>query len=319
MKWLKEQLDLAEGYVQKEKGTRKVLMLGIEDASPERKRELDELRAKSAVKEIIYRGQDAYEVLDAKKAADVIRAKRKEQQELDQVKSYSKWTTYSGSEGDGLYHTSPDVDYAGNYSRRSSEEKTAGIIQGVIVSKHLLDLSSLTDESRTWLGAHPQFSAQKAQAYSEYGPPYRSPYQVNATRDNVKLYAKGIVDLIKDQYRLSFGKDMPVTAGLRPSEKKQYEQYKNPNYENPYTLDKIIDSQIMKRGVSTTYMLLKLPFFKQLLKDTGFDCVKYKDYSGSILDQGGHTAYATVKPTQFKSYFGNKKVDLKSPNMFDAD
>lgn len=324
MEYLKKEVERSEWAKEHYGKPRKLLMLGLQDSSPERKRELDELRAKSAVKEIIYRGQDAYESLDAKKAAEVIRQMRKEQ--ADGVQSKTKWTSYSGSEGDGLYHTSPEIEYAARYGRRDSEtSKNAGVIEGVIVSKHLLDLTPLTDESRNWLGAQPKFSADKAKALYEDGPLISRPFQMPATRENVKMYAKGVVDLIKEQYRLSFGKDMPETAGLRAVEKKKYEEqvrmdkYYDRKNENPYSLDKIIDSQIMKRGVSTTYMLLKLPFFKQLLKDTGFDCVKYKDLSGSILDLNGTTAYATVKPTQFKSYFGSKKVNPKSPNMFDAD
>ena len=66
MEYFKKEIERAEWAREHYGKPKKLLMLGLQDSSPERKRELDELRAKSAVKEIIYRGQDAYESLDAK-------------------------------------------------------------------------------------------------------------------------------------------------------------------------------------------------------------------------------------------------------------
>jgi hypothetical protein len=75
----------------------------------------------------------------------------------------------------------------------------------------------------------------------------------------------------------------------------------------------------MDKRYGVTYQLLKTPTFKKVLKQAGFDAVKYLDTGVSRTSPLGTPAYGATKPTQFKSYFGNKQVDLKSPNMFDAD
>jgi hypothetical protein len=75
---------------------------------------------------------------------------------------------------------------------------------------------------------------------------------------------------------------------------------------------------LSSRG-NTTYQVLKTPTFKKLVKDGGFDAIKYKDFGKSFVQPDGTVAYAATKPTQFKSYFGNKKVNQDSPNVFDAD
>ena len=301
-----------EGRAKPSEGKGQSYILGIVGSSPERKAELDAIREKSAVKEVIYRGQDAYEVLDSKEAARITAEGRKEAGYKDRT----KWTSASGSEGDGLYHTSPEFDYARGYG---GGRPTSGVIEGVIDSKHLLDLSSLTADATIWKAQYaPSMKSERAAAERLFGPAYIKGVSVRMRGNDLREYATALVETLKGQYKQSFGKEMPayVGLGLKASEKKTYTAPEGEPYK---ALIDRVESEMRYRDVTLMYRTLKLPFIKSVIKDAGFDTIKYKDYGVNEYKPLGTDAYATVNPNQFKSYFGNKKVNPKSPNMFDAD
>jgi DNA-binding NarL/FixJ family response regulator len=129
--------------------------------------------------------------------------------------------------------------------------------------------------------------------------------------------AKALVDSISKQYKQSFGKEMPSSVGVRKQDG-EYEYQKYPENEPYKDLKEAVYSQLARaKSLGQIYMVMKMPFFKKLLKDTKFDTVSYVDFGGYYSPEG-RPAYAVVSPSQFKSYYGNKPVDRKSPNMFDA-
>lgn len=298
--------------------TKQVKVVGKEFGSPERIAELDALRAKSAVPFVVYRGQDAYEVLDKKMAADVVRKKNEEIRSYDTKKNLSTKAGGQGSRADGLYHFSPDATYANEYAHGDKR----AVVEGVVISRAHLDLNDLSYSSRTWWGKRPEFSAEREK---HFGEKVRFDFEAGYDR---KEYATALVDKLRSEYRKTFGKELPETAGLRGEERKNGKSdigtgnYKRLIGEVERDVKKFT---VTKKGESglMTYQLLRLPFFKQFIKDTGFDAISYKDFNGGFTENtnymDGQKAIALVNPNQFKSYYGDKKVNLKSPNMFDAD
>lgn len=351
----KEASNVLDIIAREEKGeSLPVYLLGRDRSSAERKEALEKLRNESEVKELIYRGQDAYEVLDAKKAAEKIKADRREDRSSG-GEHYKRGVGYTGSEGDGLYHLTPHGGYAAGYAS-SSEQPTTGVIEGVLVSKRLLDLTPITasnhiDYSRgnrkfwdrwekyygkgnapsidhSWErsdAARPAwddvtaFGKQKytGKAFGVYSE--KEPWSGGGANGYTMREAFGIKDAeslskwkwsekiaktIGENYQRIHGKPMPENLGVPKG--------------SDYTLQESIYNDLQKRS-GLTYQLLKTPTFKRVMKEAKFDAVKYLDYGVGRTTPLGTPAYGATKPSQFKSYFGDKKVDEKSPNMFDAD
>ena len=299
---------------------RDLYVLGMEKTSPERKAELDKLRNESEVKEIIYRGQDAYEVLDSKKAAEVIKKKRAEDRAVG-GEHYTKGVGYTGSEGDGYYHLTPEGSYATAYGGYVGVEGPKhAVIEGVLIAKKVLDITSLTADQNTRLAKN---NTEYWDKYSKYfgSPPHWQGWDISGAlakykhdeSSRAKDWATEIVKAVADQYEKKNGKRMPANAGLKGEAKNETDP--NGSYDR---LVSTLRKDLSSRG-DTTYQVLKTPTFKKLVKDGGFDAIKYKDYGKSFVQPDGTVAYAATKPTQFKSYFGNKKVNQDSPNVFDAD
>jgi len=320
----KELKTFREHQAREEKEERPLYLLGRDKSSPERRQELDRLREQSEVKEIIYRGQDAYEVLDSKKASEVIKELRKKDRESG-GEHYSRGVGYTGSEGDGLFHLSPEGGYAGNYG--SDRNKTKGVIEGVLVSKKLLDITSLTASISIYHGLNSdnEYKSVFTKYYGKGTFPPINGYEVGGMKPTYKQreeleqatgrrgidferwkWSGAIADTIAQNYQRVNGKPMPANIGLsktsadkRTLQERFYEDMKGRN--------------------GATYQVLKTPTFKSVMKKGGFDAVKYLDYGVGITSPLGTPAYGATKPTQFKSYFGNKKVNQDSPNVFDAD
>jgi len=316
-----------------------VFLLGKDRGSQERIDALEKLRGDSEVKEVIYRGQDAYEVLDAKKAAEIIRQKRREDREGGGDSGYRKGIGYTGSEGDGLYHLTPAGGYASGYGS-ASDKPTSGVIQGVLSSKKLLDLTEITAgaaihhaiNNKEYVGMREKYFGKgnmpplegwdlrgSQPSYEEVREFNKAPHRSEAGYTNKEYYGSfdesdlakwkwthAVADVISKNYERVNGKPMPASIGLS----------KTDNDTRPLQ-ERLYSDMDKRHGV--TYQLLKTPTFKKVLKQAGFDAVKYLDTGVGRTSPLGTPAYGATKPTQFKSYFGSKKVDLKSPNMFDAD
>lgn len=311
-------------------------VLGKDKGSEERIKELEEIRKKSDVQEVIFRGQDAYEVLDAKKAAQVIREARKEERAYGGT-GYKRSVGYTGSEGDGLYHLTPQVGYASGYGSSGG-----GVIQGVLSSNKLLDLSGLTASDSiyyaknnkafterlekylgknnlplsvgwTTKGSQPSYEETKAfESLPLHGGTMRSEYGRFGKDEVVSWkWSNALADTIAKNYEKVNGKPMPDDLGVTKADKAK-------SWYKPLPLGERIFRDMQGR-LGVTYQFLKTPVFKAIMKQAGFDAVKYMDYGVGQYTQEGTPAYGATKPTQFKSYFGNKKVNPKSPNMFDAD
>jgi hypothetical protein len=333
-------LDEAKGYRKTHENYQanspSVYVLGKDKGSEERIKALEELRKKSDVQEVIFRGQDAYEVLDAKKAAEVIKQARKEDRAYGGT-GYKKSIGYTGSEGDGLYHLTPQIGYASGYGRNG------GVIQGVLASNKLLDLSGLTAADSIYYAKTNKAYTERLEKYLGKGnlplsggwttrgsmPSYdevkafeSTPHPQGGTmRDQYGKWSKdevvswkwahALADTISKNYERVNGKPMPADLGVKKADKEK-------TWYKPIPLGEKIFRDLQGR-MGVTYQFLKTPVFKTIMKQAGFDAVKYMDYGVGIYTPEGTPAYGATKPTQFKSYFGNKKVDLKSPNMFDAD
>lgn len=315
----------------------KLYLLGKDKASPERIAELEKLRKDSQVQDIIYRGQDAYEVLDSKKASEVIAEMRKKDRESG-GEHYKRGIGYTGSQGDGLYHLTPHGSYANSYGN-DGDTPTSGVIQGVLISKKLLDLTPLTASediyqsvnNKAFWGRFEKYYGKNTAPYDHgwantrgVGPTYeealafrKAPHRNGGTNEEnlgkisesqlvTWKWAGAIADTIASNYQRVNGTPMPANIGKVKSDTSND------------TLQERIYADFGKRG-GYTYQLLKTPTFKRVMKQAGFDAVKYLDYGVSLTSPLGTPAYGATKPTQFKSYFGDKKVDLKSPNVFDAD
>ena len=319
--------------------TSEVFLLGKDRGSQERIDALEKLRGDSEVKEVIYRGQDAYEVLDAKKSAEIIRQKRQEDRQGGGDSGYRKGIGYTGSEGDGLYHLTPAGGYASGYGS-ASDKPTSGVIQGVLSSKKLLDLTEITAGSAIHHAINNKEYVERREKYFGKGnmppiegwdlrgsqPSYEevrafnnAPHRSEVGYTNKEYYGSldesdfakwkwthAVADVISRNYERVNGKPMPANIGLS----------KTDNDTRPLQERLYMD---MDKRYGVTYQLLKTPTFKKVLKQAGFDAVKYLDTGVGRTSPQGTPAYGATKPTQFKSYFGSKKVDLKSPNMFDAD
>ena len=316
--------------------SRKITFLGKDKGSSERVEEIEKLRKESAVQDVIYRGQDAYEVLDSKKAAQIIKDSRKDERARGIDSGYRKGVGYTGSEGDGLYHLTPHGTYAASYG--GSESPRQGVIQGVLVSKRLLDLTPVTagggiyyskNNTEYWNRREKYFGKGTSPAVSGWevngvGPTYEQVKAFNEAKHdkdytNSEFFGRmgkaeyekfvwcgAIADTIAKNYERVNGKPMPQNIGLPKKST------------DTSSLQERIYADMDKRN-DVTYQVLKTPTFKKVMKEAGFDAVKYLDYGVGRTTPTGTPAYGATKPTQFKSYFGNKKVDLTAPNMFDAD
>jgi len=302
--------------------SRKAYVLGKDGSSSERTKELDDIRNKSAIKEVVYRGQDAYDVLDAKKASEVIKNLRDEERARDENDKYKRGFGYTGSENDGLYHFSPIPAYSADYGGRISNDEyrtppTRGLIEGVIDSKKLLDLSELTasksiyqsKNNTDYWNLYSKYMGTSPAVFGYEWSPSRPTFQRGYSSD--KDWATNIVKVLANQYEKVNGKRMPANIGLPSALKKNID----PNGSYQPLVDEMAERVSKTDG--STYQLFKTPIFKSFLKESGFDAIKYKDDGSSPGKPEGTPAYATTKPTQFKSYFGKEKVNPKSADMFD--
>ena len=310
-----------------------VMALSRKQGSQERIAELEEIRKKSAVNFPVFRGQDAFETLDSKKAEQAVKEMLGGSYEESKRKQ-----KYVGATGDGLYHTTEDSGYASSFG--------SAVIEGVIDSKHLLDIRSLagdiSDNIRKERGIETKRILEKERdalpeldkgikpdlymgiRYSEAKSVGRLNEGIEKTKNQTvkeleyplhyiyaRRYANQLVTAIAKQYEQNFGKKMPVDLGMTPKEKKSSD-----TSDGTYrALKAVVAEQLYKLKNQKQWNVLKTPFFRQVMKNTDFDAVAYHDYSFG----GDQPCVAFKNPNQFKSYFGSKKVDKKSPNMFDAD
>jgi len=309
------------------------LALSRSQGSPERIAELEKIRKESKVDFPVFRGQDAFETLDSKRAEDAVKKMLG-----DTYNENKRKQKFIGATGDGLYHTTEFSVYAGSFG--------PVVIEGVIDSKHLLDLRALASDQydqyiyekgkvekdklvkeRNSLpeaekGIPPTISTGIREAIGNDTGRFMSRIRKNpkSTMGEVespayyvyaRRYANQLVDTIAKQYRENFGKKMPVDLGMSPKQKKE-----SGTSDGTYrALKTVVGEQLYKLKNPKQWNVLKTPFFRQVMKDTGFDAVAYHDFSFG----GDQPCVAFKNPNQFKSYFGSKKVDKKSPNMFDAD
>ena len=309
--WLKEAQKDYERDVQTINQPFELNVVGMEGGSKERIEQLEQIRKNSSVKEIVFRGQEAYEVLDNKKAAQIVKEQNEKLRSYDKQKTTSMWARGGqGSRGDGLYHMTSDPTYADQFAfgAKDGAREKGGIVEGVIDSKHLLNLREFSDGIQSWYASHPDVAGEKAKHEKRYVNDFRPELDKNANR----AFASALVDSIAKQYKDSFGKPLPEKAGVRKYDAENgYDAFKD---KEPYKelKDAVFVQLTKKDSLGMMYMVMKMPFFKKLLKDTKFDTIAYMDY-------GDRPSYAVTSPTQFKSYYGDKPVNKKSPNMFDAD
>ena len=266
-----------------------------DQSSPARFAQLEEIRDKSAINIPVFRGMRAMEVLDSKKAEERIKEKN-----LDASKD-----VYSGSAGDGLYHFTPDVGHARQFTedlpRSESSRPTSrqeAVVEGVINSKHILDLREF--------GILPDQWYEKTTGEDIYGLYKRlrnegSDYGGTGSDYQLEKWVTGIVESINRQYKDNFGKDLPSLGRSGGDGRKAI-------------VDSII-KDFSKIKLPTSWTLLKTDTFKKIFKDSQFDAVGYTDKSSS----GEAPAFAVKSPSQFKAYYGDKPVNTKSNNIFDAD
>jgi len=309
----------------------KKMALSRKQGSPERIKELEEIRKNSKVDFPVYRGQGAFETLDSKKAEKAVK-----EQLGDSYAENKRKQRFVGALGDGLYHTTEYSRYAGTFG--------PVVIEGVVDSKHLLDLRELPSEIdkrvRYEKGYEEMKRLQKERdetpekdrgipvgidigirrAEGSFGARLRNAINDNKVKsmyevDNpvayvyARRYANQLVNAISKQYQENFGKKMPLDLGMTPKQKKEAD-----TSDGTYrALKNAVGEQLYSIKNQTQWNILKTPFFKQVMKESGFDAVAYHDFSFG----GDEPCVAFKNPNQFKSYFGDKKVNLKSPNMFD--
>ena len=152
---------------------------------------------------------------------------------------------------------------------------------------------------------------------------YSSTYRMNLVDTAKAMWVDSIVNKIASEYQRIHGVPMPqdICFDKKDSEKfpsfyKEHPEM-NENY-NRLRHDIYYDKYVMKRDVPQAYLVLKSKLFQSVFKKAGFDAVSYRD-TVSMGDDMGKVSYGVTKPNQFKAYAGNKPVNLKSKNMFDAD
>lgn len=319
--------------------------LSREDASQERLEQLEKLRAESEVSFPVFRGMEGFEVLDSKAAEAAVREERKG---LDSKRA--RLNQYHGSAGDGLFHFAKEVGHSLNYARHDTDwemrdntnvadlksgDSTTGVVEGVLVSKKLLDLREIGPSLSSLIPDAPKFSLSNNAERSEYHknelkkkddfyaknsdkPPYfineseTADYQDSLYQMYKAKWVDKIVDAISNQYQSKFGKPMPDDIHISKSSKSSssvdgsvpYANLRNSIYNDPW----------LKKG-DLSYMILKTKAFKNIFKNSGFDAVAYLDRAKEMT----HESIAVKSPNQFKAYAGDKPVNLKSDNIFDAD
>lgn len=133
----------------------------------------------------------------------------------------------------------------------------------------------------------------------------------------VASYIDNAVKTIADAYQAKFGKPMPQDIFLKKGEasaknSRQRELLKRNDY--AALRNAIWTDKRFARG-PYAYLLMQTTPFKEMMKKAKFDSVAYMD----IMHHGDQLeSFAVMKPNQFKAYAGDKKVNLKSDNMFDA-
>jgi hypothetical protein len=224
------------------KPTRELNMFGKAGGSPERIAELEEIRKNSQVQEVVYRGQGAYESLGS-----------------------GQWDTKWKKDQDGRVrgdwnHVTPDMRYASYYGgklARPGYPQNTALIEGVLDSKKLLDVTGLHISTQYW------------------------PLDKGKSGINRMPQAEVLADILGKRGDKAFVAKM----------------------------EKALD----KRPITWTYEIFGIkPFMKELEKQ-GYDAVRYTD-SG----QDNQSSVAFKSGSQFKSYFGDSKVNQSSDNMFDS-
>lgn len=147
---------------------------------------------------------------------------------------------------------------------------------------------------------------------------YDSPKWGKSVDENVRVakYIDSAVKTIADAYQSKFGKPMPQDIYLKKGQtvnantKKLLERSDYAGLRQALWYDKRFS-----KG-PYAYLLLQTTPFKEIVKKAGFDAIAYND----IIHHGdNHESFAVLDPKQFKAFAGDKPVNLKSDNMFDAD
>ena len=281
VKWrFKDENKPETGGLEAYKESSKIVFLDRSNASSERILELNSLRRKSAVKEILYRGQEeANETLDVKGKTGIIK--------------------------DGFFHATPSLEYASAYgtgtdiSREVVKSKASGekidtkgvVMQIMIYSDKCLDLSKLGGDTRS--------ARSRVYDYKDDGPGSK-------TKMSRMEVADKILNWYESEYKRLNNSEPPIGSGLSKDEMFSSRD----DYLGRLKMS-IYDGLGSKGGLMKQYELIGKPWFKRLMNSTGFDTVKYVD-AGTTFP-----SYATKDGWRIKAYYGDKPVNLKSKNMFD--